>query len=169
MPETLDKESLKALSTETRQDIVKLLSQRPYTASELSKNLNKHVTTVTEHLNVLEKSGLIARKESGNKWVYYTLSEKGGKLFKPAYYSWIITLSISAIFIVFGLSQIFIIESGEKDMAPAVLTGSAKGNVSGENILEAPIDTGIILIIIGILIAVAGSFYIFYNGRKKKK
>ena len=59
MAEILDKKMLKALSTETRQEIIKMLLKRPYTASELSKMLNRHVTTITEHLNILEKSGLI--------------------------------------------------------------------------------------------------------------
>jgi len=100
MAEILDKDSLKALSTETRQEIIKMLSKRPYTASEISKIMNKHVTTITEHLEILEKAGLINRKDSTNKWVYYTLTDKGTKLFKPMYYTWVITLSIALVVVV---------------------------------------------------------------------
>ncbi|MFC2142889.1 winged helix-turn-helix domain-containing protein [Candidatus Aenigmatarchaeota archaeon] len=108
MAETLDRDSLKALSTDTRQDIVKLLSKRPYTASELSKLLKKHVTTITEHLEILEKSGLIKRKDSKNKWIYYELSNKGEKIFKPTYYTWVITLSLALVIMVFvSLFQAF--------------------------------------------------------------
>ncbi|MFH0948946.1 MAG: winged helix-turn-helix domain-containing protein [Candidatus Aenigmatarchaeota archaeon] len=102
MVETLDKETLKALSTDTRQEIIKLLSKRPYTASEISKHMAKHVTTIAEHLEVLEKSGLIKRKESENKWVYYELTGKGEKIFKPTYYTWIITISVVGVAI-FGV------------------------------------------------------------------
>ena len=63
MSEVLDSKTLKALSSETRQEIIKYLSKRPYTASELSKITKKHVTTITEHLDTLEKSGLVQKKE----------------------------------------------------------------------------------------------------------
>src|SRR3989344_2493345 len=104
MAEVIDRQTLKALSTDTRQEITRLLSKRPYTASELAKILNKHVTTITEHLYVLEKSGVVRRKESTNKWVYYTLTDKGEKFFKP-YYTWIIALSISAVAFVVGIYE----------------------------------------------------------------
>lgn len=110
MVETLDRDSLKALSTDTRQDIIKLLSERPHTSSELSKKLNKHVTTISEHLDILEDAKLIRRKDTGNKWVYYTLTDKGEKIFKPAYYTWVITLSLILVIVafasLFGLYQL---------------------------------------------------------------
>jgi len=108
MAEIIDKNVLKALSNETRQEIIKLMTKRPYTASELSKKLNKHVTTITEHLTILEKAGLVRRKDSTNKWVYYCLSEKGEKLFKPKYYSWVITLCLSVIVLFAGIYNLFI-------------------------------------------------------------
>jgi DNA-binding transcriptional ArsR family regulator len=106
MAEELDKGSIKALSAETRQEIVKLLKNRPYTASELSKKLGKHVTTVSEHLNTLEKSDIVFKKDTGNKWRYYDLTNKGQKLFKPQFYSWVLTLAISVVGIFFGLGLI---------------------------------------------------------------
>lgn len=108
MPEIMDKQILKALSTDTRQEIIKLLAKRPYTASELSSILKKHVTTITEHLNVLENSGLINKKESSNKWVYYQLSNKGEKIFKPTYYSWVVVLSISLLCLLVGFQQVLL-------------------------------------------------------------
>ncbi|MBI4019400.1 MAG: winged helix-turn-helix transcriptional regulator [Candidatus Aenigmarchaeota archaeon] len=107
MPEVLDKDSLRALSAGTRQEIVKLLKGRPYTASELSKITGKHVTTISEHLDTLCKSGIIEKNDTGNKWLYYKLSGKGEKLFKPQYYSWILVLAISVFGIFFGLSGMF--------------------------------------------------------------
>ena len=105
--EVLDSASLKALSIDTRQEIMKMLAKRPYTPSELSRALNKHVTTISEHLSTLEKSGLARRKESEHKWVYYVLTDKGEKLFKPRYYSWTIVLSLALIAFVAGVWQMF--------------------------------------------------------------
>ena len=104
----LDKKLIKALSVETRRDIIKMLARRPYTASELSKITNKHVTTISQHLGTLEQSGLIHRKESAHKWKYYELSDKGEKLFKTRYYSWVVVLSLSAIAFIGGFYRLFI-------------------------------------------------------------
>src|SRR3989338_5655783 len=104
MAETLDSKTLKALSSETRQEIIKYLAKRPYTASEMSKITKKHVATITEHLDTLEKSGLGQKKE-GKKWVYYNLSEKGEKLLKPQYYSWVVVLSLSLLAFFLGAQQ----------------------------------------------------------------
>ncbi len=111
MSEILDMHSLKALSTDTRQDIMKLLAKRPHTPSEISRLLGKHVTTVSEHLGVLESSGLVQRREDGHKWVYYILTAKGEKIFKPAFYSWVVALSLSLIVFIVGIQQVFFASS----------------------------------------------------------
>lgn len=102
MPEQLTREELQALAVETRQDIVKLLSQRPHTQSELAKRLGKHVTTVAEHVTKLERSGLIEKRPDGHKWIYFKLSRKGEKLFAPRVYNWAIMLSVSVVAVVLG-------------------------------------------------------------------
>ena len=111
MAEVLDKNTIKALGADARQDIMKMLAKRPYTASELAKITRKHVTTITEHLEVLEKSGLVKKKDSTNKWVYYTLSDKGEHLFKPQFYSWVIVFCLSVVFIFVGFLRMFQFES----------------------------------------------------------
>lgn len=142
MAETLDRDTLKALSTDTRQDIVKMLSKRPYTASEISKILKKHVTTVTEHLAVLEKSGLIKRKDSQNKWVYYALTDRGGKLFKPTYYSWVITLSVALVVVAFiSMYQAFIIVPSGTQLSQEMMTAQQSIIVDAEGD-QLTIETG---------------------------
>jgi DNA-binding transcriptional ArsR family regulator len=153
MAEVLDRDSLKALSAGTRQDIIKLLERRPYTASELSKKLNKHVTTVSEHLIRLEKSGLISKKGSTNKWVYYELTGKGEKLFKPAYYSWVIILSLSVLALVFGLNQMYLGTASETLSESATVQSDTEYKIGVE---EGSVETetdiaGIILIIIALI------------------
>lgn len=96
----LDRVAMKALATRTRQDILKLLRQRPYTASELSRLLSKHVTTVAEHLALLERSGMIQRDE-GRKWVYYRLTGKGDSYLNPKN-MWSLVLALSAVSMVIG-------------------------------------------------------------------
>lgn len=107
MSEVLDKKTIKALGADARQDIMKLLTKRPHTASEISKITGKHVTTITEHLTVLEKSDLVRKKDSTNKWVYYTLTDKGEHLFKPQFYSWVVVFSLSIVFIFVGMLRFF--------------------------------------------------------------
>ncbi len=107
MTEILDKNTIKALAVEQRQEIMKFLAKRPYTASEIAKLTGKHVTTITQHLDVLEGSGLVKKKDSDNKWVYYTLAEKGERLFKPQFYSWVIVFSISIVLMSIGMLRLF--------------------------------------------------------------
>ncbi len=156
MSDILTKESLKTISEETRQEILKLLSERPYTSTELSKKLNKHVTTVKEHLAKLEKSDFVIKKESTNKFIYYELSLKGHRFSKG--YEWIIIFSLSAVFIFAGLVNLTGIEKTAlydqalKINAPAALPQAI------EYTKPMPI-IGIIFIILGLV----GIIYLIYR------
>ncbi len=149
MTEILDKQSLKALGGETRQDIIKLLTQRPHTASELSKKLNKHVTTITEHLSMLEHSGIVSKKDDGHKWLYYSLTLKGEKLTKPKYYAWTIVLALSGIAILGGVVDLFSYNSSIQNLAKE--TAQAAGDTGGATVAE-PFSSGIWLILAGIIL-----------------
>ncbi len=136
MPDVLDKSVMKALSSDTRQGILKLLANRPYTASELAKLLDKHVTTIAEHVQSLEKSQLIARKDNGNKWIYYALTPQGEKMFKPRYYSWTIMLVLSVVAVVAGLGNFFssygqrAISEASKSIPVAISTDAASAGTT---------------------------------------
>ncbi len=110
MAEVLDKGTIKALSADARQQMMKLLAKRPYTASEISKLTGRHVTTITQHLVILEKASLV-KKKPNHKWVYYELPEKGERLFKPKFYSWVIVFSLSVVFMFVGVLRLFKIDS----------------------------------------------------------
>ena len=168
-PEVMDKGTLKALSTDTRQTILKFLSKRPYTASELSKLLDKHVTTVTEHLSVLEKSSVVRRKESTNKWVYYTLTDKGEKLFKP-YYSWIVLLSISVLIFVVGLYEITFVSFQTSaysisEKAAIQQTGQAAPSLAQ----TAAVESSSMNIYIGVVILAVALVILWMAMRQRKK
>ena len=79
----LDPETIKVLAVDTRLDILKQLAQRRKTATEISKNLEKHVTTIRTHLELLEKAGLIIRIDDNHKWIYFQLTKKGSMLVEP--------------------------------------------------------------------------------------
>jgi DNA-binding transcriptional ArsR family regulator len=167
MAEVLDRETLKALSTDTRQDILKMLAKRPYTASELSKILNKHVTTITEHLSVLEKSGVVRKKESTNKWVYYTLTDKGQKLFKP-YYSWVLLFSLAVIVFVVGIYELTFV-SYQATAVSMTEQAAQKAGEAPQAVQTAAIETSNLNLIIGILLLVIAVVLLWFAMRKRHK
>ncbi len=73
----LDRQSFKALSSETRVSLLKRLSKGRRTASQLAGEFLLSVQSVSEHLGKLEAAGLIQRREEGRKWVYFELTAKG--------------------------------------------------------------------------------------------
>jgi DNA-binding transcriptional ArsR family regulator len=96
----IDRKTLKALAADTRLDILKSLGKRRKTPSELSKELNLATSTVTEHLDKLEKASLIRRVETGHKWIYYSLTSKGSNLVKPKYpVQFVLIIAITIIII----------------------------------------------------------------------
>jgi DNA-binding transcriptional ArsR family regulator len=80
----LDRITFKALAADTRINILKSLSNRRKTLSELSKELSMSVSTIKEHLEILVNCGLIKVKDEGYKWKYYNLTEKGLSVLNPA-------------------------------------------------------------------------------------
>ncbi|MBR9707701.1 MAG: winged helix-turn-helix transcriptional regulator [Candidatus Diapherotrites archaeon] len=80
---TLDKQSFKALSSDSRVNLLKALKKRRKTLTELSKELSLGVSTTKEHLQHLEKAGLIEQVDEGYKWKYYELTSKGSGVVSP--------------------------------------------------------------------------------------
>lgn len=79
----LDDTSFKALSSESRVNILKNLNTRRMTLSELSKKLNLENSTIKEHCNLLVKADLIKQIDEGRKWKYYELTNKGKNIIQP--------------------------------------------------------------------------------------
>lgn len=81
----LDASLMKALSSGTRRDILHALKDHHgIILSDLARALGKHVTTVKEHLQVLEGVGLVEKdKKPGRKFVFYTLSNEGSRILLP--------------------------------------------------------------------------------------
>ncbi len=165
MAEVLDKQTIKALGAEARQDIMKMLARRPYTASELAKITHRHVTTVTEHLEVLERSGLVKKKESTNKWVYYALSDKGEHLFKPQFYSWVVVFCVSVVLMFVGFLRVFEFTAQTQSALDATQKAGEAAPLAVTTTQIAPVDyIGYGLIILGIV----GLAYLAYKKYSKK-
>ena len=95
-------DTFKALSSKTRLSLLKHLSQRRMTLSELSKDMGLHVSSVKEHLDVLENAGIIARHDEGYKWKYYSITSGAKHAFtNPVELKLVLPASI--VFIVSGL------------------------------------------------------------------
>jgi len=154
---TLDSQSLKVLGAKTRQLIIKELEERPHTASELSRHLDKHITTIKEHLDMLVETGLVERNErEGRKWVYYSLTRKGVRLLKPASYNWMIVLSLSIVCIVSGIFYTF--QPLDYERKALASTQAAETVIDTAAVSEINI-LALVLIIAG----VAGLIYILYK------
>jgi DNA-binding transcriptional ArsR family regulator len=99
----ISKNLLKTLTVDTRTNILKSLEKRPMTASELSRKLGKHVTTVSEHLDILRNSDLVERVERpGRKWVYYRLTKPAQKILHPRSYRWTFVLFVAFLSFISG-------------------------------------------------------------------
>ena len=109
---TLDKSTFKALASETRIAILKSLDQRRKTASEIAGELMATVQGVSEHLSSLQQAGLVERRESGRKWVYYQLTSKGSAVLHPDAKKFWVLVGLSLIAFTLGgqtiLSQFFL-------------------------------------------------------------
>ena len=78
---TLSTNEFRALASENRTGIIKLLQGRNHTLSELSKKMGLSAPTVKQHLAILETAGLVKGLDEGRKWKYYCLTRKGKNIF----------------------------------------------------------------------------------------
>jgi len=80
---TIEKDVFKALASDTRINILKTLGTRRHTQSELAVTLSLSVPTVKEHLDAMERAGLVKPIDEGYKWKYYELTEKSKCILDP--------------------------------------------------------------------------------------
>jgi len=161
----IDKKTLKALSSDTRSDILKSLSKRRKTLTELSTEFNLAKSTITEHLNKLEQSDLIIKKATGRKWIYYELSTKGKKLIKPeASAPLVILLALGIIIIIFGSINLTIYGSQFSQAEAVRVTSGGSVNEVGYLLSPEPFNPlPIIMIILGLGILI----FSIYKIRKR--
>jgi len=79
----LSQKTFKALANPTRIAILKQLDKRRFTQSELSENLGFAIPTIKQHLQDLEKAGLVSILDEGRKWKYVELTKDGKAILHP--------------------------------------------------------------------------------------
>lgn len=103
----LDRQVIKAVSSETRRKMLKNLSDRKKMPSELQKEMKLSSSTIVEHLQNLENAGLVRRIETGHKWVYYELTEKGASITRPSMpIKFILSLATGAAMAIFSAFEL---------------------------------------------------------------
>lgn len=65
--------TFQALSNSTRQEIMRLLQNRPMNAGEIASHFACSNATISHHLSILKKAGLILDEKNG-KFIYYELN-----------------------------------------------------------------------------------------------
>ena len=144
----LDEQSFKALSADSRVSILKRLTERRMTLSELSERLSLKNPTVKEHCNVLLDANLIKKIDDGRKWKYYELTGKGKQIVQPSFIEGIrvlITLCFGAIifggFLLFAMQGMFFSNGADFGSPQMLKTGIMQDTVlthaSGEMISSA--------------------------------
>jgi len=177
----IDKETLKAIAVDTRLNILKLLSKKKYTLSDIAGILGLGVSTVKEHLDILSKSGLIKKEDTERKWKYYSLTFKGRRLIEPREIKVLfafITTAIAAVGMIFVFAKKFLVKGAQTFAAEAPralnVMDAAKGTVVEESaemvqLAEQTVIKGtqispynlsiIIFIVLLILIALSAFFF----------
>jgi DNA-binding transcriptional ArsR family regulator len=103
---TLDRETFKALASDTRLDILKTLDGRNMGLNEIAKVTNLNKATLHEHLTKLHEAGLIKRNErEGHKWVFYKLTWKGESLLHPENTRIVVLFAMTLVALWVGLLQ----------------------------------------------------------------
>jgi len=141
----ISRQEIKALASDTRVAILKSLGGRRKMPSELSREFSMAPSTVVEHLHILKSAGLIKGVETGHKWKYYELTEKGRGLVIPRFPMQFVVMLSVGVLAVFGslaglLSEGTASLGGKELSAPVYSAGAqiADRCVTAINQIEAP-------------------------------
>lgn len=133
---TLDRETFKALASDTRLDILRALDGKSLGLNDIAKVTSLNKATLHEHLNKLAEAGLVKRNErEGHKWVYYKLSWKGENLLHPENTRIVVLFSVTFIAFCAGIYQLFLYFSGRfVSVANEKLYAPFDGGMVDENV-----------------------------------
>ena len=173
---TLSTNEFKALASQTRVKIIKLLNERNHTLSELSKKLGLASPTIKQHLETLVESEIIEQKDEGRKWKYYSLTRKGKNMLQPEQTNFVLLLGISSIALfglilmlaftlsnsyfapnsveeTFGMAKIESKEAAISEASPGPETPNESQADQEQRTLLSPMIAGPLIPVIGLIIA----------------
>ena len=125
---TLDQKKMKALSVESRTKILKLVSRKQQTLSDLANKLKMSKPTIKQHLDILVDANLMKQLPTQNIWKYYVLTEDGKKIVKPT--------DIRVLFM-FGFSSIITLVLGIYLILDFAIMGSGGTFATAKDVTEA--------------------------------
>lgn len=139
---TLDRDTFKALASDTRLNILRTLDGKRLGLNDISKATNLNKATLHEHLTKLNQAGLVKKKErEGHKWVYYKLTWKGENLLHPENTRIVILFSITFIALWAGIIQMIMYVKGS--VINVVQDGYYSGEAEGNGMKEAMNNTAV--------------------------
>jgi DNA-binding transcriptional ArsR family regulator len=110
----MDRKTLRALASDKKREIMKLLAKSQLTLSDISQKMGMSPSSVKEHLDGLRAAGLIEQKDEGRKWKYYVLTKTGSQLLSPVETKILFVLSLSGLAIISSLWSLLVkFQSGE--------------------------------------------------------
>ncbi len=172
----LDYETIKALSYDTRLEILKVLSERNLTLSEISEELDLKPATIKEHLKKLLNSDLISKEDTDRKWKYYSLTKKGKKVVGKKEFNVKFMLFISSIIsAAFGflfVRETFNFLSEPKEQATRTMVQETADDVLAESVAEVGIQFPwiyFVLFIISLLILGSLIGYKIFKVKRNEK
>ena len=135
---TLDRETFKALASDTRLDILKTLDGKHLGLNEIAKVSNLNKATLHEHLTKLNEAGLIKRTErDGHKWVYYKLTWKGESLLHPDNAKIVVLFTTTFVALWLGIIQlIWYIKGTVTDFGYNLYTIGDQAVLSSKSLVE---------------------------------
>ncbi|MCL4400722.1 MAG: winged helix-turn-helix domain-containing protein [Candidatus Parvarchaeota archaeon] len=157
----LNESDLKALSSSQRLRIMKSISYKPKTPSDIAEELEKKTPTIIEHLNLLIANGFVVKLSTNDrKYVFYTLSEKGKSLVNSSKKITII-LPIALIFISLASLLIIINFATSQQVVAQVVVASAS-STGGPQPSQNVITALSFLFSFGILFAGTGILFAYF-------
>lgn len=133
----IDKQTIRALSADTRIRILKILFSSRKIAADISKELGLAPSTVNEHLKTMESAGLVKKRDTGHKWIYYEITDKGTGLIKPKMQmQFVLVLSLGLAMAFFGILSVLF--PNQYLYGSQAMASSEAGKISGAITETAP-------------------------------
>lgn len=142
----LSSNEFKALASDTRTQIIKLLQDRNYTLSEFASKLNLRAPTVKQHLEILQRASLVQQIDEGRKWKYYSLTRRGKGMFSESDSRQILIILAITLIGLFGLFYVFF---GSIEASQAWFLAEEARSIAGAEAPQIAQATGNVLSKIG--------------------
>ncbi len=160
----ITKKTIKALASDTRLEILKMLAGRRKISADIAKQLRLAPSTVNEHMKILEQAGLVKRKDTGHKWIYFEITDSGRNLVQPrSPVQFILILSLGIVMILVGGIRSILgpvktrAFAAENVLSKTVQSGDAAG--APEVAQSVPVDWIVVfLVAAGLALAVMGIY-----------